>query len=124
MLARQGRDQDALAQYEESLRLRPDHYEAHMNIGALLSRLGRPDAIQHFQKAAEIRPTSPEPRIYLALAYANANDPGRAVVEVEAAAGINQVEANRFFSTAVRIPFKDTNLADFRAALMAQAGKK
>jgi len=95
-----------------------------MNMGALLSRLGRPDAIQHFQKAAEIRPTSPEPRIYLALVYANANDPNRAIVEVEAAAGINQVEANRFFSTAVRIPFKDTNLADFRAALMAQAGRK
>ncbi|HEU4522377.1 MAG TPA: tetratricopeptide repeat protein, partial [Thermoanaerobaculia bacterium] len=37
-LARKGRDDEALAQYREALRLAPFHYDANMNIGALLAR--------------------------------------------------------------------------------------
>lgn len=123
MLTRMGREQDALAQYEEALRLSPGYYEVHMNLGALLSRLERPEATTHFQNAARIRPKSPEPHIYLSLVYANAKDP-RAIAEVEAAANIDPVAANSIFTNAVRIPFKDSNLSDFRAALKAQAGVK
>jgi len=121
MLARKGRDEDALEQYLEALRINPTHYDANMNLGALLSRLGRDrEAIEHFNKAAEARPNSLEPHIYLALIYGNSNDPTRAVAEVEAAARIDQAEANRVFTDAVHIPFKETNLADYRAALLAQ----
>ena len=121
MLARKGRDQDALEQYRVALRLRPDHYEANMNIGALLARLNQnPEAIDHFVRAAATRPGSPEPRIYLALIYGNQNEPQRAVAEVDAARKLDPEGANKFFTNAVRIPYKETNLQDYRAALMAQ----
>jgi Flp pilus assembly protein TadD len=96
-----------------------------MNLGALFSRMGRDaDATQHFQKAAEVRPNTLEPHIYLALIYGNSGDAAKAVQEVEAAGRIDQAEANRVFTNAVRIPFKETNLADYRAALLAQSGKR
>jgi tetratricopeptide (TPR) repeat protein len=121
MLARKGRDAQALDEYREALRIEPGHYEANMNIGALLSRSGRDgDALGHFEKAADSRRNTPEPHIYLALIYGNRGEPARAVAEVEAAARIDQVEANRIFTNAVRIPFRETNLADYRAALLGQ----
>jgi tetratricopeptide (TPR) repeat protein len=125
MLARKGRDNEAMAEYLEALRINPAHYDANMNLGALFSRMGRDaDATQHFQKAAEVRPNTLEPHIYLALIYGNSGDAAKAVQEVEAAAKIDPAEANRVFSNAVRIPFKETNLADYRAALLAQSGKR
>jgi Tfp pilus assembly protein PilF len=125
MLARKGRDSEAMAEYLEALRINPAHYDANMNLGALFSRMGRDaDATQHFQKAAEVRPNTLEPHIYLALIYGNSGDAAKAVQEVEAAGRIDQAEANRVFTNAVRIPFKETNLADYRAALLAQSGKR
>jgi tetratricopeptide (TPR) repeat protein len=124
MLARKGRDQDALAQYRAALRIRPDHYETNMNVGALLSRIGNDaEALEHFQKAASARPSSPEPHIYLALIYGNRNEAARAIEEVEAAGNINQAEANKIFTNAVHIPFKETNLQEYHAALKAQVGR-
>jgi len=121
MLARKGRDADALAQYQEALRVNPLHYDANMNIGALLSRMNRePEALEHFAKAAEARPSSVEPHIYLALMYGNNGQAARAVEEVEKAGKINQAEANRIFTNAVHMPFKETNLADYRMALLSQ----
>ena len=121
MLARKERSAEALDQYQEALRIEPGHYDANMNIGALLSRSGRDgEALSHFAKAAESRTNTPEPHIYLALIYGNRGEAARAVTEVESAARIDQAEANRIFTNAVRIPFSETNLADYRAALMKQ----
>ena len=122
MLARDGRDAEALEQYQAALRVQPDHYDARMNLGALLSRADRTaEAIEHFKAAAAARPDAVEPRVYLALAYANARDYRSAVQEVDAAAAADEKAANRVFTSAVRIPFKDSNLAEFRAALEAKA---
>jgi tetratricopeptide (TPR) repeat protein len=121
MLARKGRDAEALEQYQEALRIEPGQYEANMNIGALLSRTGRDnEALGYFAKAAELRKNTPEPHIYLALIYGNRGEAPRAVAEIEAAARIDQAEANRIFTNAVRIPFRETNLADYRAALLGK----
>ena len=123
-LARKGRNDEALAQYREALRVDPKHYDANMNIAALLSRNGADDeAAGHFRAAAEMRPRSPEPHVYLALLYAHMRRAAEAVAEVDAAATIDPIAANQFFTNAVRIPFKETNLQDFRAALASASGR-
>jgi Flp pilus assembly protein TadD len=51
-LARLGKNDEAILQYQEALRLFPDYAEAHNNLGNLLMRLGRDgEAIQHFEQA-------------------------------------------------------------------------
>ncbi|HJQ38471.1 MAG TPA: tetratricopeptide repeat protein, partial [Thermoanaerobaculia bacterium] len=118
ILARQQRDQQALNEYLEVVRLRPDHFLAHMNVGALLRRLGRDsEAIAHLMKAATLRPSAPEPHVYLALIYAVRNETSRAIAEIDAATRLDAAGANRYFTEVVRVPFRETNLADYRALL-------
>jgi tetratricopeptide (TPR) repeat protein len=124
ILARQQRDQQALDQYLEVLRLRPDHFLAHMNVGALLRRLGRDsEAIAHLMKAATLRPTAPEPHVYLALIYGVRKETSRALAEIDAAMRLDAAGANRYFTEVVRVPFRETNLADYRALLLSQTAK-
>jgi len=124
MLARQQRDQQALDEFREALRIRPDHYFANMNLGALLRRLGHEDeAIEHIRKAAAVRPASPEPHIYLALIYAVRGNPANAISEIDTATKLDAARANRYFTEIVRIPPRDTNLADYKALLQSQLSK-
>ena len=44
---------EAIAQYQEAIRLKPDFAEAHNNLGNALVRANRPqDAIEHYEIAA------------------------------------------------------------------------
>jgi tetratricopeptide (TPR) repeat protein len=118
MLARKGEDGEAVIEYRQALRLNPHQYDAHMNLGAILSRLDRNDeAIEHFAAAAAERPKSSEPHVYLALVHAQGHRFPQAIREVSAALAIDPVTANRQFTNAVRIPFKETNLVDYRELL-------
>ena len=52
-----GRTSDAIAQFEEALRLRPDYAEVHYNLGSALSSAGRTsDAIAQFEEALRLKP--------------------------------------------------------------------
>ena len=54
---RRGRVDEAIAHYEEALRLSPEYESAHNNLGNVLLAHGRVnEAIAHFQKALENRP--------------------------------------------------------------------
>jgi lipoprotein NlpI len=56
-LERQGRIEEAAARYEEVLRLRPSHADAHFNLGVILGNRGRSeDAISHYRAALHLRP--------------------------------------------------------------------
>ena len=117
-----GRDQDALEQYHQALARMPDHYDAHMNLGALLSRLGRDaEAAEQFAAAANVRPDSPEPHVYLALAYANSGRIDSAIGEVNRAMAINPAQSNVDFTNAVRMPYKDSNIAEYLAFLRSRS---
>lgn len=53
----EGRHPEALAQFEETLKLRPGFHEAHTNAGVALLQLGRTDeAIRHLKAALRERP--------------------------------------------------------------------
>lgn len=120
-LARADRNDEALKQYQEAIRLNPNLYDPRMNIGALLSRLEKnADAREQFAEAARIRPNSPEPHVYLALINANSGRLDLAILSAESALKINPSEANRQFTNAVRMPFKETNLQEYVAYLQSQ----
>ena len=57
VLAMTGRTADALACYEEALRLRPDYAVAHYNLGNTLLKLRRwSEAKRHFAEAVRLAP--------------------------------------------------------------------
>jgi tetratricopeptide (TPR) repeat protein len=52
-----GHTPEAIAQYEEALRLKPDYVEAHINMGEILGRAGRiPEAIAQYEAALRLKP--------------------------------------------------------------------
>ena len=72
-----GRQQEAIAYFEETLRLSPDFAEAHNNLGAALAQLpGRlEEAIAHYQEAVRLKPNYVSAHNNLGLAWART--PGR-----------------------------------------------
>jgi tetratricopeptide (TPR) repeat protein len=107
--------------YREAIRLDPQNYDARMNLGAMLSREGRnDDALASIREAARIAPDSVEPRVYLALIEAQMGRHAEAANDASEALRIDPPRANDYFTNAVRIPPKDTNLADFIATMRAR----
>ncbi|HJW93425.1 MAG TPA: glycosyltransferase family 39 protein [Thermoanaerobaculia bacterium] len=103
--ARAGRDREALAEYDEALRLDPHQYDARMNLGALLSRMNdNAGAAAQFEAAAKERPTSAEPHVYLALVYATAGQNALAIQQANAAVAIDAEAANRVLASALQRP--------------------
>ena len=59
-LDRQGRFDEALAEYREALRLQPRSYEIHNSFGDLLGKMGRPDeALAEYREAIRLKPKIP-----------------------------------------------------------------
>ncbi len=67
----QGRNEDALRVYRKLLAIKPDHQVAWVRVGAVLRDLSRLDeALEAFQKGAELDPDDPAARYSMAAAYA------------------------------------------------------
>ena len=66
-----GRMQEAMAQYEQALRINPDYAEAHSNLGVALAQAGKTrEAMEHFEQALRIKPDYAEVHYNLAVALA------------------------------------------------------
>jgi len=66
-----GRVPEAITEYQNVLRLEPNHADAENNLGAMLAAQGRMDeAIVHFQKSLKINPNHTDARNNLRAALA------------------------------------------------------
>ena len=100
---------EAVGQFEEALRLRPDFAWAHYSLAAALVRLGRvPEAIEQYERALQIQPD-----------YAEAHNNLGVVL---AGAGRSQ-EAIAHFEQVLRIRPEDTDARNNLGATLAQAGR-
>jgi tetratricopeptide (TPR) repeat protein len=64
-----GRQQEAIEQYEQALRIDPDYAEAHYNLGCALAQAGEIEkAIVHYEHALRIRPYYSEAHVNLGIA--------------------------------------------------------
>ena len=68
---------EAMAQFEEALRLKPDAPEVHLNLATVLAEnpAHLQEAISHYEEALRLKPDSSEAHFDLAIALAK--DPGR-----------------------------------------------
>ena len=67
----QGRLPEAIASYEEALRLKPDYGNAHSNLAHDLVQAGRPEeAIVHYEEAGRLEPDMADSHIHLGALHA------------------------------------------------------
>jgi tetratricopeptide (TPR) repeat protein len=66
-LGHAGRVSEAIEQYGQALRIKPDYVEAHYNLGIALEQTGEvQDAMRHYEQPLKIRPDLTEAREALA----------------------------------------------------------
>jgi tetratricopeptide (TPR) repeat protein len=97
VLFAEGRTAEAVAQYEEALRLRPDYPEAHSNLGSALFAEGRADeAIAQCEEALRLEPDYAEAHINLGGALFAEGRADEAIAQYEEAVRLkpNYAEAH------------------------------
>ena len=73
VLLGEGRIQEAVEQYEQALRIKPDYGEPHNDLGVALIRLGRvEEGIEHLEQALRLNPDYAEAHYNLGIALAQA----------------------------------------------------
>ncbi|MGA2508579.1 MAG: tetratricopeptide repeat protein [Chitinispirillaceae bacterium] len=84
------RPDEAMAHFQKTLELNPNHAEAHNNLGVLLARMGRTDeAMVHFQKAVELNPDYAEPHNNLGHLLADMGRTDEAMAHFQKAVELN-----------------------------------
>jgi len=74
-LDRRGQTDEAIRQYQEAIRLKPDYAEAHNNLGIALVRNSQSDeAVRQFQEALRLKPGYADARKSLEILLATPAD--------------------------------------------------
>jgi tetratricopeptide (TPR) repeat protein len=82
LLMRRGATQEAIEEYGEALRLKPDLVEAHLNLANILTGEGRVEtAMTHYREAIRLDPESAEAHFDLGRALAGQGRDGDAMAE-------------------------------------------
>jgi len=93
-LHHQGKVEEAIAEYRESLRLNPDSPVAHQNLGEALRLQGKlEDAIAEFRAAIRLKPDHAEARNGLGVALCSHGEYTEAIVELRKARDLAKTDA-------------------------------
>ena len=116
-----GRSGDAIAQYEEALRLNPAYAEAYNNLGYALAAVGRvQEAIAPYEQALRLKPDYADAHNNLAIALTNL--PGRlgeAIAHYEEALRLNPDMAQAHYNLAIVLLNDPGRRAEVQAHLEA-----
>jgi len=123
----QGLLPEALAQYEQALRLHPrDNAEVQYNLGDVFLEEGRlPEAIAHSAEAVRLAPDNPDARANLGTALARAGRVTEALGQFQAAARLNPLSAsvhNNLGSAWLLLDHRGEAAAEYREALRLDPG--
>jgi tetratricopeptide (TPR) repeat protein len=81
-----GKAQEAIGEYERALRIKPDHVEAHVNLGSAFLRMGKvQEAIEQYRQALRINPDYAEAHSNLGASLQRMGELQEAVAEYEQA---------------------------------------
>jgi tetratricopeptide (TPR) repeat protein len=124
-LARQGRDEEALAEFLEALRLAPASMNAHNDLANVLSRLGRhQEALDHYRTALRLEPDLPLLHCNLGLLLVKLGRIDEACAEYAEAARLDPRDPRPFcFTGKARLKqgLGAEAIASFREALQRDA---
>jgi len=99
VLEKTGRTQEAIAQYEQAVRLEPGYAEAQYNLGTLLGEAGRlTEAVEHLEQAVRIKPDYVEAEHNLAKALMILGKTREAAAHYEEALRLNPGDAEAEYS--------------------------
>ena len=86
----EGKSGEAIAHYEQALRVNPNVAEAHYNLGTALFQMGRvKDAIGHYEQAIRLKANFAEAHSSLGIALVSQGKSGQAITHYEQALTIN-----------------------------------
>lgn len=104
MLTEANKGNEAVAHYEEALRIRPEYAEAHFNFAVLLARLGRSqDAMREYEAALKITPNYIGAHLNLGSALLQANKVNEAITHFEAALRLDPNFADAHFNLGIAL---------------------
>jgi Tfp pilus assembly protein PilF len=101
---KQKKDEQAMKSFETAIKIAPNFYQAHTELGTLYKEAGRiDDAETEFIKAHELNRTNIEPLLNLTSLYIDENKPERAVNASQEAVKVNSRSAPAFFNLGIAL---------------------
>ena len=120
-LMNEGRPEEAVAQIQKSLSIRPGYVFAHVNLGVVLERSGATDqAIVHFREALRLKPECKDCEYNLGVTLAKQNQLDEALEHYSRARRLNPESAlveNNLATVLARLGRTDESIAHLERAL-------
>ncbi len=121
VLSKQGQTEEAIRQYQEALRLKPDYADAHNNLGAVLGKQGqRDEAINQFREAIRLRPDHADAHNNLGVALGQKGRIDEAICQFQAAVRLKPGHADAHNNLGVALSTKgqtEEAVSQFQEAL-------
>ncbi|HUB67574.1 MAG TPA: tetratricopeptide repeat protein [Candidatus Methylacidiphilales bacterium] len=125
-LAREGRTDEAIAQFQKALKLEPDYPEAHNNLGDALLREGQVnEATEQFQDALKINPQFADAHYDLGLALAHRGEIDEGIGQFQEALKIDPLLTEARYNIGVALLQKgqlNEAITQFQEALKINPG--